>query len=71
MCYLASWSVYRATLGGEFRVDKVDPDLCTHIVLAFQGIDKATDKLYSRDAWSDFNIHNIGQKKNLSLKKQI
>lgn len=38
VCYLSGWSKYRPN-DGEFRVDKIDPFLCTHIVYTFAGLD--------------------------------
>ena len=61
MCYLASWGVYRPTEGGPFQVFDLDPHLCTHIVIAFQGITENEDTLYSRDDWGDNKIYDIGQ----------
>ncbi|XP_059487163.1 acidic mammalian chitinase-like [Neocloeon triangulifer] len=36
VCYYSSWAYYRPSKG-QFGVDKIDPNLCTHVVYAFVG----------------------------------
>jgi chitinase len=35
--YFQSWATYRPGLGW-FDVEKIDPNLCTHLIYAFMGI---------------------------------
>lgn len=51
MCYYGSWSVYRPGRG-KFRVEDIDPNICTHIVYAFGGIEE-TGKVKALDPWND------------------
>jgi chitinase len=37
VCYYGSWSAYRPG-DGNFRIDFIDPNLCTHIIYTFVGI---------------------------------
>jgi chitinase len=37
VCYFQSWAKYRPG-GGEFDVENIDPNLCTHLIYAFVGI---------------------------------
>lgn len=38
VCYIGTWAVYRPSRG-SFNIDEVDPNLCTHLVYAFAGLD--------------------------------
>lgn len=40
VCYYTSWSKYRVA-GGKFTLSDVDPNLCTHLIFAFSGINVA------------------------------
>ncbi len=43
VCYVEGLSWYN-----EFRVDHIDPMLCTHIIYAFAGLDNVTHSIQSR-----------------------
>lgn len=54
MCYWASWSVYRPGLGVH-KADLIEPELCTHLVYAFAGLN--TDgELDTLDYHSDITL---------------
>lgn len=46
VCYVGSWAYYRPG-EGKFTVDDVDPQLCTHVVYAFAGLDETSHKITS------------------------
>ncbi|XP_037088510.1 probable chitinase 2 isoform X2 [Pollicipes pollicipes] len=48
VCYVGSWAYYRPE-EGKFTVDDVDPQLCTHVVYAFAGLDETSHKIRSLD----------------------
>ncbi|XP_039299210.1 probable chitinase 2 isoform X4 [Nilaparvata lugens] len=52
VCYVSSWAVYRQQ-GGKFTLDDLDPQLCTHLVYAFAGLDKETSVIKSLDPYND------------------
>ncbi|KAG8230483.1 hypothetical protein J437_LFUL013525, partial [Ladona fulva] len=37
VCYYGSWATYRQG-NGQFNVDNIDPNLCTHLIYSFVGI---------------------------------
>jgi len=37
VCYHGSWSVYRPG-NGKFKIEYIDPNLCTHGIYAFVGL---------------------------------
>lgn len=41
VCYVSTWAVYRPD-SGKFSIENIDPNLCTHLVYAFAGLDKDT-----------------------------
>jgi len=52
VCYLSTWAVYRPSRG-SYSIDNFDPNLCTHVVYAFSGLDSQTDTIKSLDPWQD------------------
>lgn len=70
VCYYGTWAAYRQG-NGQFTVQNIDPNLCTHIVYTFFGI--GTDgSVTILDPWLDLpdgggrdNIHNL-----VALKQQ-
>lgn len=46
VCYVSTWAVYRPDKG-SFAIEHIDPNLCTHVVYAFAGLDHATDSIKS------------------------
>ncbi|KAK8736986.1 hypothetical protein OTU49_004753, partial [Cherax quadricarinatus] len=51
VCYLESWAVYRPGKGA-YDIDDVDPDICTHLIFAFAGIN-ANGKIQVLDPWHE------------------
>ena len=47
VCYLTSWSFYRApwALFTRFMPEYIDPHLCTHIIYAYTTVNAATDNI--------------------------
>jgi len=52
VCYWGTWSTYRKS-HGQFTVDNLDPNLCTHIIYSFAALDASTNKIKSLDPWLD------------------
>ena len=48
VCYVGGLSWYN-----EFRVDHIDPVLCTHIIYAFSVLDNVTHSIQSLDPFLD------------------
>ncbi|XP_076292557.1 putative chitinase 2 [Lasioglossum baleicum] len=52
-CYIASWAVYR-TGAGKFGIsDNLRPELCTHLIYTFAGINRANWSIRSLDPDND------------------
>ncbi|KAG0722877.1 putative chitinase 2 [Chionoecetes opilio] len=51
MCYYESWAVYRPSYG-RVTVSDLDPDLCTHYVYAYAGLD-TNFRIKTLDPWGD------------------
>lgn len=52
MCYVSGWAVYRPD-NGSFSVDNINPQLCTHIVYAFAGLNGTDNTIISLDKYND------------------
>ncbi|XP_037083613.1 acidic mammalian chitinase-like [Pollicipes pollicipes] len=52
VCYYGTWAVYRPGLG-KFDVEDVDPNLCTHLIYGFAGLDPSKYTIKSLDPWND------------------
>ncbi|GAB6024068.1 Chitinase 2 [Chamberlinius hualienensis] len=48
VCYYGSWASYRSG-NGKFTVNNIDPDVCTHVIYSFAGLDQSTNKIKSLD----------------------
>ena len=59
VCYLGTWSVYRPERG-SFKIENIDPNLCTHVVYAFVGLDASNNTLRSIDPYYDLE-ENYGK----------
>lgn len=46
VCYLSTWAVYRPDRG-SYAIENFDPNLCTHVVYAFAGLDIINDAIKS------------------------
>ncbi|XP_046656308.1 probable chitinase 10 [Daphnia pulicaria] len=67
VCYFPNWSRYR-TGAGQYTVDNINPNLCTHIVYAFAVLDGTTYKIKIFDDWADISLN--GFQKAVALKTQ-
>jgi len=52
MCYFGSWAVWRPG-NGRFDVDDIDPQLCSHLVFGFAGLNTATWEIAVLDEWNE------------------
>ncbi|KAL1132660.1 hypothetical protein AAG570_010612, partial [Ranatra chinensis] len=59
VCYVASWATYRSERG-QFNVEHIDPNLCTHIVYAFAGLNATSHTIKSLDPFNDLE-ENFGK----------
>jgi chitinase len=50
VCYYGAWAVYRPGRG-KFRVEDIDPKLCTHLVYGFAKLED--NAIQSYDPWED------------------
>lgn len=71
VCYVGTWAVYRPG-DGKFEIDHVDPQLCTHLVYAFAGLDTETNTIKSLDPFQDLteNYGKGGYERAVALKKR-
>lgn len=51
-CYIASWAAYRP-MNGSFTANDIDPQLCTHIIYTFAGLNNETFTIHSMDPYLD------------------
>ncbi|KAM4702433.1 acidic mammalian chitinase-like [Discoglossus pictus] len=56
-CYFTNWAQYRPGLG-KFKVDNIDPCLCTHLVYAFAGM---TNNKIATIEWNDVTLYQSFQ----------
>nr|XP_022901760.1 acidic mammalian chitinase-like [Onthophagus taurus] len=74
VCYYANWAAYRNG-DGKFEIKNIDPNLCTHLIYAFVGLnDDSTIKIL--DSWqgvdlAGFKNFNNLRNKNSKLKTLI
>ena len=54
VCYFESWATYR-TGNGKFDVEMIDPNLCTHLIYAFMGINSNAE-VTILDSWNDIDL---------------
>lgn len=57
VCYAGTKSVYRPDKG-KFDIEDIDPNLCTHLIYAFAGLDATTDTIKSLDPKQDLTDNN-------------
>ncbi|XP_023723097.2 acidic mammalian chitinase [Cryptotermes secundus] len=74
VCYHGSWSVYRPG-DGKFEIEYIDPNLCTHVIYAFVGL-QYNDDVRIMDSWNEidkggFQRFNDLRKRNPSLKTLV
>lgn len=46
VCYVSTWAVYR-TGKGSYSLENIDPNLCTHLIYSFAGLDVGNDAIKS------------------------
>ncbi|XP_043260416.1 probable chitinase 2 [Colletes gigas] len=56
-CYVASWASYRPT-NGKFDIKDLRPELCTHLIYAFAGLNATTWTIKSLDPYKDITNGN-------------
>jgi chitinase len=54
VCYFESWATYRPGLG-QFNVETIDPNLCTHLIYAFLNINSSAQVTFF-DPWNDITM---------------
>lgn len=57
VCYFASWAIYRPA-EGAFKVEDIDPFMCTHIFYTFAGLD-INGHMVSLDIENDVTRHSM------------
>ncbi|XP_027725946.1 acidic mammalian chitinase-like, partial [Vombatus ursinus] len=66
-CYFTNWAQYRPGLG-KFKLDDIDPCLCTHLIYAFAAISNNEITTFE---WTDVDLYksfNDLKNKNRQLK---
>ncbi|XP_055618707.1 chitinase-3-like protein 1 [Toxorhynchites rutilus septentrionalis] len=64
--YVGTWAHYRSDKG-KFTVDDIDPNLFTHLIYSFVGINK-DGTIKSLDSWLDIDLQNFRKFNNLKQK---
>ena len=65
VCYFSGWAIYRKE-PMKFGASQVDPQMCTHIIYSFAGLDNSTLQIISLDPEAD--IEQGGYKDVIALK---
>ncbi|XP_076302977.1 putative chitinase 2 [Lasioglossum baleicum] len=68
-CYVGSWAIYRPS-NGKFEVSNIDPNLCTHIVYSFAGLNSTSWTIRSLDPDLDIHDGNGNYKKVTNLRQK-
>ena len=58
VCYWGTWANYRPKLG-QFKPENIEPDLCTHLIYSFAGLDDETWAIKSLDPWMDLQVMKL------------
>ncbi|XP_032672454.1 probable chitinase 2 [Odontomachus brunneus] len=69
VCYVASWAAYRVD-NGAFSIGNLRPELCTHLVYAFAGLNVTSWKIRSLDPWADMEKDVIGNYRKMTALRQ-
>ncbi|OAD55383.1 putative chitinase 2 [Eufriesea mexicana] len=67
-CYVGSWATYRPN-NGKFGVSNINPNLCTHIIYAFAGLNSTSWTIRSLDPGLDIQ-DGIGNYKKITNLRQ-
>ena len=67
VCYYPNWAYWRAG-SGKFKVDNIDPKICTHLIYAFVALNPATHTIKIFDQHLDITLKNY--EKFVALKQQ-
>ncbi|XP_065090833.1 probable chitinase 10 [Ochlerotatus camptorhynchus] len=67
VCYFGSWATYRIA-NGKFNIEDINPNLCTHIIYTFVGLDASNSMVKVLDPWGDVTLQ--GFKRFVGLKSQ-
>ena len=54
VCYFESWATYFPG-NGKFDVETIDPNLCTHLIYSFMGVNENAD-VTILDSWNDIDL---------------
>lgn len=60
VCYVATWATYRKPDEGAFDIDHIEPNLCTHLIYSFAGLDNTTFIMKPLDPWLDQKLQENG-----------
>ncbi|EAT48574.1 AAEL000389-PA, partial [Aedes aegypti] len=55
VCYYGSWATYRVS-NGKYDVEDINPNLCTHIIYTFVGLDASNSLVKILDPWNDVTL---------------
>ena len=58
MCYYPNWSYWR-TGTGKFTIERINPNVCTHLIYAFVTLNPSTYTIKIFDEWLDINLKNF------------
>ncbi|XP_055601032.1 acidic mammalian chitinase-like isoform X2 [Uranotaenia lowii] len=66
VCYYGTWANYRAG-NGRFSPEDVNPNLCTHMIYTFVGLNRSTYELMLLDKWFDVDLKGLEKFANFKL----
>lgn len=58
VCYYGSWATYRVS-NGKYDVEDINPNLCTHIIYTFVGLDASNSLVKILDPWNDVTLREL------------
>ncbi|XP_026755923.2 probable chitinase 2 [Galleria mellonella] len=69
VCYVATWAAYRKG-DGSFSVNQLNPQLCTHLVYSFAGLNQETNGIKILDSWLDIEKESGAYNQMVALKNR-
>ncbi|XP_059062527.1 probable chitinase 2 [Achroia grisella] len=69
VCYVATWAAYRKG-DGSFNVNQLNPQLCTHLVYSFAGLNPDTNGIKIMDPWLDIEKESGAYNQMVGLKNR-